>query len=112
MNRLLCKKCSSRPRAVNYHKDGRTYYRSQCDHCSRGSADGTPRWSIAGYKLKTKCDKCGFVSKYPKQFNVFHVDGDLNNCRYTNLKSVCANCQRLLLDQGLPWKQGDLSPDL
>jgi hypothetical protein len=111
MKRLLCTECNSRPRAVNYHKEGRTYYRSKCDHCSRGLSEGVPRWKLGGYKLKTKCDKCGYSSKYQEQFNVYHIDGDLNNYRPTNLKSVCANCQRLLQVLGLPWKQGDLTPD-
>jgi hypothetical protein len=111
MSRLLCKKCGTRPRAVNYHKEGKTYYRSQCDHCVRGREEGIPRWAKAGYKLKLKCDKCGFASKYSKQFNVYHIDGNLDNCRHANLKSVCANCQRLLLDEGVSWRQGDLVPD-
>jgi len=111
MTRLLCKKCGTRPCAVNYHKEGVTHYRSQCDHCARGRKEGIARWIKAGYKLKLKCDKCGFASKYSKQFNVYHIDGDLNNCRHSNLKSVCANCQRLLQDLGLPWRQGDLTPD-
>jgi len=109
--RNLCKTCKKRPVAVNYVKEGRTYYRSKCDHCARGLGDGMPRWAVAGYKLKTKCDRCGYTSKYNEQFNVFHIDGDLNNCRPANLKSVCANCQRLVLVLGLPWRQGDLTPD-
>jgi hypothetical protein len=109
--RKLCKNCKARPVAINYIKDGRTYYRSKCDHCARGLGTGLPRWQVAGYKLKSKCDKCGFVSKHPEQFNVYHIDGDLDNCRQNNLKTVCANCQRLLHVLGLPWRQGDLTPD-
>jgi predicted HNH restriction endonuclease len=45
-------------------------------------------------------------------FRVFHVDGDLNNCRPANLKTVCANCSRVLHKEGVRWKQGDLVPDL
>jgi hypothetical protein len=109
--RKLCKECNKRPAAVNYHKEGKTYYRSKCDHCARGLGDGVPRWKSSGYQLKLKCDKCGYASKYHEQFNVYHIDGNLDNCRHTNLKSVCANCQRLLHVLGLPWKQGDLVPD-
>lgn len=109
--RKLCRSCGKRPVAVNYIKENRTYYRSKCDHCARGLGNGRPRWELAGYKKKTKCDKCGYASKHLEQFDVYHIDGDLNNCRPTNLKSVCANCQRLLHVLGLPWRQGDLTPD-
>ena len=35
----------------------------------------------------------------------------INNCSFKNLKTVCANCQRVLHLVGLKWKQGDLVPD-
>jgi hypothetical protein len=109
--RELCKICQQRPVAVNYHKNGKPFYRSKCDHCSRNRKDGTPSWVRAGYKKKSTCDKCGFSSKHPEQFNIFYVDGDPSNCRYSNLKTVCVNCQRILHKLKLPWKQGDLTPD-
>jgi hypothetical protein len=110
--RKLCKTCDKRPVAVNYYKDGVAHYRKQCDHCSRARKEGTPSWYKAGYRKKSKCDRCAYTSKYAQQFNVFHIDGNLNNCRYDNLKSICANCQRLLHSLNLPWRQGDLTPDL
>lgn len=110
--RKLCKECKQRPVAVNYHKDQKVFYRSKCDHCSKGRKKERPLWGSAGYKKKTICDKCGFTSKHPEQFSVFYIDGDLTNCRYTNLKTICANCQRLIYKLKLPWKQGDLTPDL
>ena len=109
--RKLCKKCQKRPVAVNYYKEGKTFYRSVCDHCSRGRADGNPLWVLRGYVKKSVCDKCGLKSPHQEVFNVFFVDGDLTNCRYTNLKTVCANCQRTLQKEGVKWKQGDLRPD-
>jgi len=72
---------------------------------------GVPRWMRAGYKQKTKCDKCGFGSPHKEVFRVFHVDGNLNNCRPNNLKTVCANCSQVLAKEGLGWKQGDLVAD-
>lgn len=112
MIRKLCSSCKSRPKAINYYKNGKAYYRSQCDHCSRIAKEGIPKWVKAGYKKKLKCDRCAYTSKYSIQFNVFHIDGNLNNCRYDNLKTICANCQRLLFSQNTTWKQGDLTPDL
>jgi len=111
MSRPLCKQCRKRPVAINYYKGKKAYYRSKCDHCASGRASGIPLWKQAGYEQKEKCDKCGFTSKHKEQFNVYHIDGNLSNCRHSNLKTICANCQRLLQMQGAIWKQGDLTPD-
>jgi hypothetical protein len=100
-----------RPVAINYYKNSKPFYRSKCDHCSKERKEGIPLWEVRGYKKKSSCDRCGFSSKYKDQFNVYHVDGDQMNCRFNNLKTVCANCQRILHILGLPWKQGDLIPD-
>ena len=111
--RPLCKACKQRPCAVNYHKANKVFYRSQCEQCVRykGKSMGMPKWQQSGYVKKTECDKCAHKSKHAQQFNVFHVDGNLNNCRFNNLKTVCANCQRVLQSQGIKWVQGDLVPD-
>ena len=109
--RDLCNKCKKRPVAINYYKAGKAFYRSVCDHCSRDSKEGIPLWQKSGYKKKATCDKCGFTSKYQEQFDIFYIDGKPNNCKYSNLKTVCVNCQRILHKLKLPWRQGDLTPD-
>ena len=109
--RPLCK-CGQRPRAVNYKKQGKTYYRSLCEIClSHGLYSGIPRWQRAGYKIKTQCEKCGHRSPHREVFRVFHVDGDLDNCRHNNLKTVCCNCAQILGKEGIAWRQGDLIAD-
>lgn len=109
--RPLCK-CEQRPRAVNYKKNGRVYYRSLCEICmTHGINHGIPRWFRAGYRLKNQCDKCGFKSPHKEVFRLFHVDGDLNNCRPANLKTVCCNCVQILSKEGITWRQGDLVAD-
>jgi hypothetical protein len=35
----------------------------------------------------------------------------LNNVRYSNLKTICSNCSKILYKEGVRWKQGDLVPD-
>ena len=111
MTRPLCI-CGHRPAAINYYKNGRTYYRKKCEVCLNGGLlKGIPKWYQDGYRLKSVCDKCGFKSKHLEQFNVYHVDGNLNNTRTNNLKSICANCQRTLQKEGVTWRQGDLRPD-
>lgn len=109
--RPLCKKCNEKPCAVNYHKGKKTFYRSMCDSCNRGTTPSQPLWYRLGYRKKDKCEKCGYSSKHQEQFNVFHIDGELENCRPSNLKTVCANCQRILHKEGVRWRQGDLVPD-
>ena len=112
MTRPLCI-CGLRPAAVNYIKNGRTYYRKRCETCLHhgGIRAGDPKWYRDGYRMKSDCDKCCYKSKYREQFNVFHVYGNLNNSRPANLKTVCANCQRTLHKEGIQWKQGSLKPD-
>lgn len=46
-----------------------------------------------------------------EQLDVYHVDGNRNNVTGYNLKTVCANCQRLKSTQELGWSIGDLEAD-
>ena len=110
--RPLCA-CGQRPVAINYYKKGKPYYRSKCESCTRYGKPkhGIPKWKQRGYIKKDECEKCGYKSKHAEQFNVYHIDGDLNNCSVMNLKTICANCQRIMQKQGVKWKQGDLVPD-
>ena len=109
--RPLCE-CGLRPSAVNYHKIGKTFYRSMCETClKKGKFFGVPKWYRTGYRKKSQCDKCGFKSQHKEVYAVYHVDENLNNCRPSNLKTVCANCQRVLAKEGVKWKQGDLTAD-
>ena len=109
--RELCKTCGSRPVAINYRKGDKIFYRRKCDHCAKGRGAGKPLWYLAGYRMKLKCDRCGHESKYKDQFNVYYLDGNPSNSKILNLKTVCANCQRILHVLKLPWKRGDLTPD-
>ena len=109
--RKLCKICQERQVAINYHKDDKIFYRTTCDHCSKGRGKNIFPWEKSGYKKKNICDRCGFSSRYLEQFNVFHTDGNLLNCRHANLKTVCANCQRIFGKEDIKWRRGDLVPD-
>lgn len=111
--RPLCNNCKQKPAAINYYKQGKAYYRKKCEACARYGGKGRqpPKWYQHGYTKKSYCEKCGFKSKHEEQFNVFHVDGDLNNSRPSNLKTICANCQRIMQKEGVRWRQGDLTPD-
>ena len=78
---------------------------------AHGVNHGIPRWFRAGYHMKSQCDKCGFKSPHSQVFRVFHIDGNLDNCRHSNLKTVCANCAGILGKEGMAWRQGDLVAD-
>lgn len=109
--RRMCTVCERRPAAINYKKEGKTYYRKKCETCARGAKRGKPRWQQHGYEKKKHCDYCGYSSLHEEQFDVFHVDGKLNNCRPSNLKTVCANCQRILQKENVMWQEGDREQD-
>ena len=109
--REICENCGKKPVAINYYKDGIIHYRSKCDGCSRDVSTKTPKWKRAGYKKKLKCERCGFSSKFQEQFDVIHIDENVNNCRFDNLRSVCANCRSIISTQKIPWRRGDLTPD-
>ena len=109
--RPMCKS-GARPCAVNYKKNSKTYYRSLCEICmTHGLYTGVPRWLRSGYKMKSQCEKCGFRSPHVEVFRVFHMDGNLDNCRPANLKTVCLNCAGTLSKEGVTWRQGDLIAD-
>jgi len=114
MKRPQCPACQQRPCAVNYITEDRTHYRSRCEHCikrGRRIKPPVPRWQQAGYKKKTVCDRCGFRSKYSAQLVVYHVDGNLHNSDFKNLKTICQNCVIEVNRLDLPWRVGDLEPD-
>lgn len=115
MNRPICKKCNENPAAVNYFSNGKTHYRSFCAACIRKKKKERPvppGWIRAGYKKKTKCDRCNFVAANPRsQLRVYYVDGNLKNNDWSNLKTICLNCQAAIQDAKLGWKPADLVPD-
>lgn len=112
--RRLCGVCQQRPVAINYKRDGVTHYRSKCDFCNRKGRKIKPKppaWFLNGYRKKPHCEKCGFKSKIPEQMVVFHVDGDLKNNKWSNLKTICLNCQQEIFQSRLAWKPSPIVPD-
>jgi hypothetical protein len=113
--RPICLACNQRPAAVNYSKNGNTYYRKKCEHCikrNRKEKPPTARWQSAGYKKKAACDRCGFRARYASQLLVYHVDGHQHNATPTNLRTVCLNCVEEIKRLDVPWGRGDLVPDV
>lgn len=114
-NRPLCTECKSKPRAYGYRKGSKVYWRRKCDSCIRKSKNkkigGVTALQRSGYSKKSKCELCGFKAVDKAQLDVFFVDGSLRNVNPANLKTVCANCQRLSGVRRLGWRVGDLVAD-
>ena len=109
--RTTCPVCQKKPLAVNYIRNGKIYYRSRCDRCSRLGLAKTPHWSRSGYKKKPHCEKCGFKSKYKEQLHVYHINGRRSDTHPNNLKTICLNCEMDIVRSKTGWVQGDLTPD-
>ena len=114
-NRPLCKQCNSKPRAYAYRRGPKIYWRSLCDTCNRKRSGkrvgGVTALQRSGYKKRKKCELCGFRAQQQTQLDVLFVDGNLRNTSSGNLKTVCANCQRLQGVRRLGWRVGDLVAD-
>jgi len=85
--RDLCERCKKNPKAINYKKAERIYYRRLCDSCViKQKKDTKPQWQVSGYKKKFKCEACGFIPKIAEQLTVYDNNG---------YKTVCLNCDVL-----------------
>jgi hypothetical protein len=113
--RPICQICNQRATAIAYHRNEKIYYRSTCGQCLKKSQHKRvpkTRWQLNGYKKKAVCERCGFRAKFSAQLQVYHVDGNLHNTSVNNLKTVCLNCTVEIKKSDLPWRPGDLVPDL
>ena len=114
LKRDLCPTCRINPVAINYVRDGVTHYRNSCSSCIRKGKKlkpEPPAWVRSGYKKKPTCERCNFKFKLPEQSVVFHVDGNLKNNDWTNLRSVCANCRIELNNAKTTWRESPLVAD-
>lgn len=110
----MCKQCNKNFAAINYVRNSKKYYRSLCDECGKKKIKKKalkPAWETAGYKKKQLCDNCGFRSIYASQTTVFHIDGNLKNTDFYNLRTICLNCVEIVKRKELTWKRGDLTVD-
>jgi hypothetical protein len=114
LERQLCPNCHTNPVAVNYVKDGVTHYRNSCAACIRKGKKlkpEPPAWQRSGYKKKANCEKCNFKFKFVEQNVVFHIDGNLKNNVWTNLKTICLNCQQEIYKGRTGWRPAKIVPD-
>lgn len=114
LERKICPCCKLRLVAINYYKYGKTYYRNKCSQCYKKKKKPAPAgWVRAGYKKKDRCDKCNFKFKFAEQSFVFHVDGNIENNDWANLRTTCANCEIELSKSKSQWVTDQkLTPDM
>jgi len=102
--RDLCERCNTNLKAINYKKDGRTFYRRFCDACIIEKKKVVkPQWQQEGYKKKFKCESCGFVPKFPEQLDIV----DFNKA----YRTVCLNCKVVFDKEKKINIKGDLRSD-
>lgn len=113
MERPLCSVCHGNFAAINYRAGDKIRYRKLCSSCSRKGkkVKETPGWIRAGYKKKLVCERCNFKAKLSRQMFVFHIDGNLKNNDWLNLRSVCANCRIEINDTKTTWRESPLIAD-
>jgi len=114
MQRKICPVCRQHPVALNYYRKQQPYYRTTCTGCihrGRKIKTDVPNWFRSGYRKKDRCDRCSFKFKFSEQSNVYHVDGNTANVSWSNLKTICLNCQQEIAKLPVPWKPSDIKPD-
>jgi hypothetical protein len=114
MSRPMCTACNKIFAAINCYRGTKVYYRSRCDLCirlNRKQKPAVPKWKHAGYLKKPICDRCGFKFKLSLQSAVYHIDGDLNNVDFTNLRTICLNCIPEIVKLDLGWQPGSPEAD-
>lgn len=93
-NRPFCKNCKtslSKPNGRSVH--GFIKWHKYCVDCSKAAYN--PKF---GYLLnkKNKCEDCGFTAIDKCQLAVVYKDGNRKNKSQNNIKTICANCNKLL----------------
>ena len=92
-HRPFCSNCHinlSKPNGVSKH--GFNMWHKYCVECSKAAYN--PKNGYLLYK-KNKCEKCSFVPEDKCQLDVVYKDGNKKNKDKSNLKTLCANCNRV-----------------
>lgn len=73
--------------------DGMQRYGARCKPCRKVMSERVPFYHI--FK-KSYCEVCGFVAEDLCQLDVDHINQDRSDASGENLRTVCANCHRLI----------------
>lgn len=92
-NRPFCEHCRiALAKANGVSKHGFKKWHRYCSNCSKYFYD--EKYKHLSTK-KIQCEKCDFIPEDPCQLDLIYKDGNKNNKKSSNLKTLCANCNRL-----------------
>lgn len=91
--RPLCEHCKislAKPNGISKH--GFKQWHKYCSTCAKAAYN-----KKFGFLLNKKCicEKCGFKPEDKCQLDIVYADGDSKNRAEANMKTLCANCNRL-----------------
>lgn len=92
-NRPFCQHCKislAKPNGKSIH--GFKLWHKFCSDCAKAAY--SPKF---GFMLNKKnyCEECGFKAKDTCQLDLIYIDGNNKNKQKENIKTLCANCNRL-----------------
>jgi hypothetical protein len=93
-NRPFCKQCKSAlAKANGITKNGFKKWHKYCSGCAKAAYN--PKYGYLLHK-KPQCEACGFIAVDKCQLDVVYRDGNKKNKDKSNIKTICANCNRLM----------------
>ena len=92
-HRPFCENCKvslAKPNGTSKH--GFKKWHKYCSTCAKAAYN-----EKFGFLLnkKNKCEKCGFISEDKCQLDIVYKDNDKTNKAKSNMRTLCANCNRL-----------------
>ncbi len=99
----LCKTSLSKPNGKSVN--GFQKWHKYCSDCAKNNYN-----KKYGYLLNKKntCEVCNFIAEDKCQLDIIYLDGDSKNKEVSNLKTICANCNRLAEKQNKKKKKSIL----
>jgi hypothetical protein len=91
--RPLCTQCKvslCKPNGVSVH--GFKKWHKYCSTCAKAAYN--KKYGFLLHK-RNKCEKCGFIPEDKCQLDIVYKDGNVKNKEKSNMKTFCANCNRL-----------------
>ena len=93
-NRPFCKLCKSAlAKANGVTKNKFKKWHKYCSGCAKAAYN--PKYGYLLHK-KPQCEACGFIAADKCQLDVVYRDGNKKNKDKSNIKTLCANCNRLM----------------